>query len=134
MRTWVENRAHQLAVSHALRLLGYRDSNEVPDLFQASDGICIPSRNEPFGIVVLEAWSASKPVVATEVGGPSEFVDHEYTGLKISPNPDSVAWGVGTLFSDFNRASWMGRNGKQKVADCFTWDTIASQTSDTYEV
>lgn len=134
MRALVENRAKQLGVTHAMRLLGYRDSNELPDIFQASDGICIPSRNEPFGIVVLEAWSAAKPVIATQVGGPNEFVDHEFTGLKITPNPDSVAWGVGTLFSDFQRASWMGKNGKQKVADHFTWDTVAAQTYTTYQI
>ena len=92
----------------------------------------MPSRNEPFGIVILEAWSAGKPVVATDRGGPSEYVQHEYNGLRIAPHPESIAWGLGTLLSDFDRARWMGENGKRQVGEQFTWDVIAAQTAGTY--
>ena len=92
----------------------------------------MPSRNEPFGIVILEAWSAGKPVVTTNIGGPNEFVRHEYNGLMISPQPDSIAWGLETLFSDFDRARWMGVNGRQAVDERFAWSVIAGQIQDVY--
>jgi len=58
MRGQLERRAGQLGVAGSVRFLGYRDGDELVDLFKAADVVCVPSRNEPFGIVVLEAWSA----------------------------------------------------------------------------
>jgi glycosyltransferase involved in cell wall biosynthesis len=92
----------------------------------------VPSRNEPFGIVVLEAWSAGKPVVATQRGGPGEFVWHGVNGLKIYDHPESVAWGVGNVFRDFEAARWMGQNGRFAAENTFTWDKIAEQTLGVY--
>ena len=70
-------------------------------MFKACDVVCVPSRNEPFGIIVLEAWAASKPVVASQNGGPGEFVWHNVNGLKVYPTVDSVGWGLGTVFTNF---------------------------------
>jgi glycosyltransferase involved in cell wall biosynthesis len=94
--------------------------------------VCVPSRNEPFGIVLLEAWSAGKPVVATNSGGPAEFVWHEVNGLKVYPNPNSIAWGLGTLFTNFEWARWMGRNGRVAVESAFSWERIADQVLGVY--
>ncbi len=132
MRWHLEARARQLGVSHAVRFLGYRRDEELVHLFKLADVVCVPSRNEPFGIVVLEAWSAGKPVVVTQTGGPNEYVWHEVTGLKIYPAPDSVAWGINTMFSDFDRARQMGRSGRATLEERFGWETIAHQTLDVY--
>lgn len=43
----------------------------------------MPSRNEPFGIVVLEAWSCYKPVIATTCGGPRDFVTSDVDGILV---------------------------------------------------
>ena len=75
---------------HATRFLGHNNGWRLADLFKASDVVCVPSRNEPFGIVILEAWSAGKPVVASSNGGPSEIIWHDVTGYKIYDNADSV--------------------------------------------
>jgi glycosyltransferase involved in cell wall biosynthesis len=125
MRGAVENQARQFGVAHATRFLGYRNGGELVDLYKACDAVCVPSRNEPFGIVVLEAWSAGKPVVVTRNGGPDEYVWHDVNGLKIYANPESAAWGIGTLFTNFEWARWMGRNGRTAVESAFTWDAIA---------
>jgi len=133
MRGRLQSRTQELDIGHAVRFLGYRSGGELIRLFKIADAVCLPSRNEPFGIVVLEAWSASKPVIASQNGGPGEFVQHEVTGLKIYPAPDSVAWGVSSMFSNFDRARWMGRNGRMAVEERFTWDMIADQTLTVYE-
>ena len=132
MRWGLEQRCGELGIGHAVRFLGHRDGQELVDLFRMSDALCVPSRNEPFGIVVLEAWSAGKPVVATMNGGPNEYVRHEVDGLKIYANPDSVAWGLGTLFVDWDKARAMGQSGREAVAQSFTWEVIAGQTLDVY--
>ena len=132
MRWGVEDRAREIGCSHAVRFLGHTNGWKLVDLFKASDVICVPSRNEPFGIVILEAWSAGKPVVVTANGGPSEFVWHDVTGLKINPHPESVAWGVGTAFADFDHARWMGSNGRVAVENEFSWDAIGDHVLDVY--
>lgn len=132
MRPDLERRARQLGAAHAARFMGFRSGRDLAELFKISDGVCIPSRNEPFGIVILEAWSAGKPVVCTDIGGPNEFVQHGFSGLKVSPSPDSIAWGLGTLLADFDRARSMGENGRMAVGERFQWESIAAQTVDVY--
>lgn len=134
MRGSLETRARRLGVAHAVRFLGFRNGEELVRLFKMCDTLCVPSRNEPFGIVVLEGWSARKPVVASQNGGPNEFVQHERNGLKIFPQTESVAWGLGTLFTNWDHARWMGQNGRWDVEQSFTWDTLARQLLASYPV
>ena len=124
--------AQRLGVAHAVRMLGDRRGRDLHDLFKACDVVAVPSRNEPFGIVILEGWSAHKPVVSTKRGGPAEFVWHGVNGLQVDDTPDSVAWGLGTLLADHDRCRWMGRNGRAAVDAAFSWDTIAAQTEEVY--
>jgi glycosyltransferase involved in cell wall biosynthesis len=124
--------AHQLGVAGSLRMLGDKRGRELHDLFKACDIVAVPSRNEPFGIVILEGWSALKPVVSTKRGGPAEFVWHEVNGLQVDDTPESVAWGLGTLLADHGRCRWMGRNGRAAVDAAFSWDNIAGQTEEVY--
>jgi len=132
MRPSLEIQAHHLRVAHATRFLGYKNGHELTNLYKACDLVCVPSRNEPFGIVVLEAWSAGKPVVVTRNGGPDEFVWHEVNGLKIYPVPNSVAWGIGTVFGNFEWARWMGRNGRIAAETVFSWDSVANHVLQVY--
>lgn len=132
MRPGIENRAWNLGVAHAVRFPGRRDEAEIAALYQACDVVCVPSRNEPFGIVILEAWSAGKPVIVTDHGGASEIVRHEHSGLHVSPTPDSIAWGITTIFTDPARAHEMGANGRAECAARYAWRAIAEKTSEVY--
>ena len=133
LKAAVEARALQLGVAHATRFIGHQNAWGLVDLFKACQCVCVPSRNEPFGIVILEAWSAYKPVVASEIGGPSEFVWHDVTGFKVQPNPNSIAWGLGSLFANFEHGQWMGKNGRVAVEKDFSWDVIADHTLGVYK-
>lgn len=132
MRNDVTNLANRLGVGHALRMLGDRRGRDLYNLFKACDIVAVPSRNEPFGIVILEGWSAGKPVVSTKRGGPSEFVWHGVNGLQVDDTPDSVAWGLGTLLANHDHCRWMGRNGRAAVDAAFSWDRIAEQVEEVY--
>ncbi len=133
MRGVLEARMRQQRLDYSVRFIGNRGGDELVRLYRMSDAVCVPSRNEPFGIVVLEAWSARKPVVVTQNGGPNEYVSHEVNGLKVYPTRDSIAWGLGTLFADFDRARRMGENGRSVVEASFTWDKIVEQALLAYE-
>jgi len=132
MRAGLEHRAWELGIQHATRFLGYRNGGELRDLFRACDIVCVPSRNEPFGIVILEAWAAGKPVVATARGGPAEFVWHEVNGLRVYDNPQSVVWGLQRLMSDWGYCRWLGHNGRIAVESVFNWDVVADRVLEVY--
>ena len=70
-RAELEARAAQLGVSDRLSFAGALKpgSKELLDEYRRADVFVLPSRHEPFGIVVLEAWAAGLPVVASDVGG-----------------------------------------------------------------
>ena len=133
LRGGLEQRAAALGIASATRFLGHRHGHELVGLFKSADLVCVPSRNEPFGIVILEAWSARKPVVATRNGGPAEFVKHGDTGLTVSDDRDAIGWGVGTVLADRTNGRRLGRNGRREAEARFSWDTIAAATERVYE-
>jgi len=132
MRAELEDRVVAKGTASATRFLGYRTGTELVGLFKSADVVCVPSRNEPFGIVILEAWSASKPVVATRTGGPAEFVRDEDTGLTVAGTVDSIGQGIESMLSDEVAARRMGVNGRREAETRFSWDTIAAQTEAVY--
>jgi glycosyltransferase involved in cell wall biosynthesis len=129
----LQYRAGELGVQEAVRFVGQVPRGEFVNLMRACDIVAVPSRNEPFGIVVLEGWAAGKPVVVTDRGGPDEFVDHDGNGLKVYAEPESIAWGLGSLMADWDHARWLGENGRKTVEARFGWDLIADYTLGVYE-
>jgi len=132
MRRSLEEKSRGNGCHGACRFLGYVPDDELINLYNACDVVCIPSRNEPFGIVVLEAWSAGKPVVVTHSGGPDEFVWHDVDGYLVYQDPESIAWGLGTIMKDWNHARWMGHNGRVAAETSFSWDAIGDQALQAY--
>eukprot|EP00917_Polyrhabdina_sp_WS-2016_P022588 GHVP01048996.1.p1 GENE.GHVP01048996.1~~GHVP01048996.1.p1 ORF type:complete len:1408 (+),score=232.72 GHVP01048996.1:40-4263(+) len=128
----LKQRSDRLGVGHAVRFVGKKGGGELVSLFRACDAVIVPSRNEPFGIVVLEGWSASKPVIATTSGGPRDFVSPGVDGVLVQPEPGSISWGCCEILKNFEHARWMGSRGRVKAAFSFSWDTIARQTRDIY--
>jgi D-inositol-3-phosphate glycosyltransferase len=74
----------RLAGRRRVRLVGRVPHERVPDWIAACDVLCQPSLIEPFGQTVLEALATERPVVATSIGGPPEFVTPE-TGVLVDP-------------------------------------------------
>jgi glycosyltransferase involved in cell wall biosynthesis len=133
MKPHLEHRARELGVDHAVRFLGAMSADgDLINLFKSTDVVCVPSRNEPFGMVVLEAWAAGKPVVVTENGGPRYFTSHGEDGFVVYPNPPSICWGINTIFGNFEHARWMGERGRVKAAYGFSWEMMAGQSEGIY--
>lgn len=128
----LEHRAVQLGVAGAVHFAGYTDDGELERLFKSCDVVCVPSRNEPFGIVVLEAWSAGKPVVASAAGGTDEFVDDGRNGVKVVPEPAALAKGLLSVLGLDDRGRAMGAQGRADALDRFTWAAVARRTRTVY--
>jgi glycosyltransferase involved in cell wall biosynthesis len=133
LRYGLERRAAALGVAPAARFVGHQKGRELVSLFKSADLVCVPSRNEPFGIVILEAWSARKPVVATRNGGPAEFIKHQNTGLMVSDDCHSIGRGVGAVLADKSEGRRMGCNGRREAESRFSWNTVAIATERVYQ-
>lgn len=129
----VVRRAHEVGVAHACVFIGSPPKQDCVDLKRAVDIVAVPSRNEPFGIVVLEAWAAGKPVVATRAGGPIEFVWHDVNGFLVDANPGGLAHGIGSLLADHTHCRILGANGRRAVEEVFHWDNVAAYTEGVYQ-
>ena len=132
MRGQIEHRARQLGITHAVRFPGSRSGVSLAKLYRSCDAVCMPSRNEPFGIVLLEGWAAHKPVIATRNGGPREIITHGLNGFIVDATSESVSWGVHEVFRDFEHARWMGSLGYDEAVEVYSWDSIAQQTEEVY--
>jgi starch synthase len=92
-----------------------------------------PSVYEPLGIVNLEAMACSTAVVASRVGGIPEVVEEGVTGLLVPPDdPAALADALNALLRDAARAAAMGRAGRLRAVDEFSWDAVAVQTAALY--
>jgi glycosyltransferase involved in cell wall biosynthesis len=128
----VVRKANEIGAAPAIVFLDELPRQQYVDLIRAVDIVAVPSRNEPFGIVALEAWAAGKPVVATLAGGPREFIQHDVNGFLVDTNPGGLAHGIGSLLADHDHCRALGANGRRAVEEKYNWDTIAAYTEGVY--
>jgi len=99
----------------------------------SADVLAISSIYEPFGIVALEGMAAGVPVVASQVGGLAEIIDHDKTGVLVySRNPDSLAWGIKHVLSNPDHAKWLVQNARETAQKAYSWKAIAKRTVNLY--
>ena len=130
MRPSCERRAQELNVADSCRFLGYTSPSSKEELMNACDLMCVPSRNEPFGVVVLEAWDACKPVVATEA---ISIVRNFEDGLLAYIQPESIAWCINHLLENPEEMKKLSAAGYNRIEAEFSWDRIAKRTEEVYE-
>lgn len=96
-----------------IRFLGRRPDARA--YIAAADCVVNPSDVEGFPVVLLEALAIGRPVVATSVGGVSDVVRHEETGLLVPPgDPAALAQAIGRCLESPDASSW-ARNGRELV-------------------
>ena len=82
--------------------------------------------------MLLEAWSAEKCVVASNVGGLSENIDAFVNGVKVDVDPESLAWGISMMVDEPGNAGAFGKRGRTKVDRFFLWGPIVRRLTETY--
>jgi glycosyltransferase involved in cell wall biosynthesis len=113
-------------LSDRLTFTGFRQ--DVPRLMAACDIVCHTSRvPEPFGMVVIEAMSQGRPVIATRGGGPSEIFENEEQGLLVDPDqPRALAAAILALVDDPGRRARMGAQARERVQTAYSADVMAA--------
>ena len=123
--------AKKLGGKAEIRFLGSR--SDVPALLSAMDVYLVPSKEEPFGRVVIEGMAAGLAVVGSNNGGIPEMISDGHDGFLRSPN-DLDGWIgiVKTLMEDKELRKRIGKNARNTVEDYFTLDRMIEKVAKIY--
>lgn len=102
-------------------------------ILEKSAVFVLPSREEGFGLVLLEAMNAGVPVVASEVGGIPEIVEHGYSGILVEKeNPQELAGAILKVLNDSELRNSLIKNARGSVK-AFQWEKMAGEIDAVYE-
>jgi glycosyltransferase involved in cell wall biosynthesis len=125
-----------LGLSQRVTLIRGLDTHDpaLVNAYHAADLFVLPSVHEPFGIVILEAWAAGLPVVASRVGGVPSFVADGEDGCLFPPGDlDALARVVRGLNANPDTLRKLGDSGKRKARDEFSWDRVTQRLTGIYQ-
>jgi glycosyltransferase involved in cell wall biosynthesis len=131
-RPRLEQQARELGLWSRVRFLGWRD--DVNALLRAADVFVCPSRHEPLGNVVLEAWAQAVPVVAAASQGPGSLIRHRHNGLLVArDDPRALAQAIREVLSVSDFAAALGGRGRAAYDAEFTEAKVVGQFIDLFE-
>ena len=124
--------ARELGVARRIRFLDPRPPEELVTIYQAADIVAVPSYNESFGLVAMEAQACGTPVVAARVGGLPVAVAEGETGLLVDGH-GTADWAdaLESLLDDDDTRLRMAGEAVQHAAH-FSWSASASQLASVY--
>jgi glycosyltransferase involved in cell wall biosynthesis len=119
----LRKQVEHLGLTENVLFAGFQD---YPELFISEfDIFVLPSISEGFGIVLLEAMALGKPIVASNIGGIPEIVQHEKTGLLVpSANVEDLCQGLLTLLNDPKKRAVMGDEAKKRIEEQFSLQSM----------
>ena len=132
-RPRLERRARDLDLGRKVRFLGSLDRPQLLEAYRRADVFVLPSRFEGFPLVILEAWSAGLPVIATSVGGVPDLCGPRNSVLVPSDDLDALGDAMVSLAQDSARREALGAAGRSVVLQHYTWDAIADRYEEVYE-
>ena len=120
-----------LGLRDAVRWLGVRA--DIPNLMAAADVVVLASDWEGLGLVVMEAAMASRPVVATAVGGVPEIVEHDKSGLLVPQGDEqALASELTSILLDTERRVRMGSGARRHATEAFDLEGMRAATRALY--
>ena len=122
----LNNLALNYGIEHKIDFVGW--INKKQKFFDEIDIFCLPSLHEPFGIVLLEAFSYAKPVISTNTEGPSEIATDNMDVVFVDPNsPEQIFHAIKKLLDDNNFAFTLGERGLQNVIKNYDKNVVAKK-------
>jgi len=100
--------------------------HDMADIIAASDLLCVPSRLESFGQVVVESMLIGTPVIVSNVGGLPEIVEDGESGIIVPPDDvDALAEAMRSVLSDPGFADRLSKAGRQRATAMFSSEAMA---------
>jgi glycogen(starch) synthase len=122
-RTKLQQQAAELGISGVVEFTGWVAPEAVPALINTAVAVVIPSREEAFSLVALEAALMARPVVGVRVGGLAEVVLHEQTGLLVEKeDSEALAKAIAFLLEYPQTAAEMGQAARTRAQTIFNWE------------
>lgn len=119
LETALKRQAAALGIKDRIRFLGWRE--DVAGLLAASDMLVCPSRVEPLGNTIIEAWAAHVPVVAASSSGPAELIEQGKSGLLVPiDDAEALAAAITSVVADKALAEALARAGNETYAAQFS--------------
>jgi len=126
----MEDQVRELGLREIVQILPglAPDDPLLADAYHAADVFCLPSMHEPFGIVILEAWAAGRPVVASRVGGIPGFVRDGVDTLLATPGAaDELANRLISVLENPELGRALGKAGRRRAQTEFDWAVVSDQ-------
>ena len=131
-RQWLSEECQQYR--NQIHFTGWLTSRDLEGWYCAADVQVVPSRYEPFGMVVLEGMLYGLPIVATDLGGPQEILDHGRTGLLFPPKDVSaLAEAIVNLVSSSDLRRHIGQAAATEVRQRWLWPSVVSRMQSAYQ-
>lgn len=122
----------ELNLSERVKFLGWRNDRHA--LLRLADVCVLPSRYEPFGTVIAEAWFAEVPLVATRAAGASQYVTNEINGLLSDIDDiENLAKNLNSALNDENLRNNLIRCGKEEYHNLFNKDVVTDSLLRAYK-
>jgi len=138
-RAALEARARSSGIAHRVRFHGLVPADALASHFDACDALVLPAivdakgDTEGLGVVLIEALSRGRPVIASAVGGIPDVVRDGETGLLVPPgDAPALARAIDALASDPARAQALAEAGQRHVEREFSWPTIVERLTAVY--
>ena len=139
LRSSLENLCAELKINNKITFHGYinqnSDFNRYINLLRSFDIFAILSilDSETFGVAAVEASAIGIPVIATNVGGLPEVINHHVTGLIVEPkNVESTTKAIELLLADQTLRNQLGKNGRNKVEQIYNWKNNTNEMVELY--
>ena len=117
-----------------IQFTGWLTPRQLTDWYRKADILVVPSWYEPFGMVILEGMLHGVAIAASAVGGPTEILDDERTGLLFpAKNAKALAAAILRLVRDSDHRLRIGTAGAREVRKNWLWDCIIEKMRRVYE-
>jgi glycogen(starch) synthase len=117
-----------------IHFTGWLTPDEVAAWYHRADVLVVPSRYEPFGMVILEGMLHGLPIVAANVGGPAEILKHQHTGLLFPPmNVGSLSRQLARLVTSASLRRQIGLRAADQARSRWLWPQTVEQMRQVYE-